>query len=255
MKRFEPTLEIPPTEKRTMASQLESRVREDIISGRLAPGSKLRLKDLAAFYGAGVIPLREALSRLAASGFITSADQKGFSVGRISAEEIADITQTRLYIECQALRLSIAHADLEWETRVVAAHHRLDRLAEVVGPERLLRADWEDAHETFHRALISNCNLQWLLRFAKTLRDETARYRALSMHYAEGAARDVRGEHQALLKAVLDRDSDRACALLAAHFEATTQKVLDHELIADQKPRPVVSTDALETSLSVANIN
>lgn len=255
MKRFEPSIDVTSADKRTMASQLESRVREDIISGRLAPGSKLRLKDLAASYGAGVIPLREALSRLAASGFITSTEQKGFSVGCISAEEIGDITKTRLYIECEALRLSIANADLDWETRIVAAHHRLDRLAEVVGPERLLRPDWEDAHDAFHRALISNCNLQWLLRFAKTLRDQTARYRMLSMHYPESAVRDIQGEHRALLEAVLAKDTNRACALLAAHFEATTQNVLDHELLAKPTPHTSISLGALATSLVIRNID
>ncbi|MCY1284638.1 HTH-type transcriptional repressor RspR [compost metagenome] len=219
-------------DKRTMASQLEARVRQDIIDGRLAPGSKLRLKELAESYDAGVIPLREALSRLAATGFVTSADQKGFSVGRISAEEIRDITNTRLHIECEALRLSIAHGDLEWESRIIAAHHRLDRLPVVEGPERLLRPDWEQAHETFHAALLSNCGSPWLLRFANMLRDQTARYRVLSMHYTDSADRDVPAEHRALLDAVLARDADKACALLAEHYETTTQNVMNHELLA-----------------------
>jgi DNA-binding GntR family transcriptional regulator len=102
-----------PAEKRTMASQLEARIRQDIINGQLAPGSRLRLKELAEAYDVGVIPLREALSRLASSGFVSAADQKGFSVGRISAAEIADITAARLHIECKALADSIRQGDVE----------------------------------------------------------------------------------------------------------------------------------------------
>ncbi|WP_281687938.1 GntR family transcriptional regulator [Pseudomonas citronellolis] len=219
------------SEKRTMASQLEARVREDIINGRLAPGSRLRLKELAEHYDAGVIPLREALSRLAASGFVSAEDQKGFSVGRISAEEIRDITHTRLLIECQALAESIRNGDLEWESRLIAAHHRLDRLPIVEGPERLMKPEWENAHEAFHEALLGNCRSPWLLRLSHLLRDQTARYRMLSVHYNDSASRDVPGEHRELLDAALARDVDKACALLAQHYETTTRSVLAHEAL------------------------
>lgn len=219
------------SEKRTMASQLEARVREDIINGRLAPGSRLRLKELAEHYDAGIIPLREALSRLATSGFVSSEDQKGFSVGRISAEEILDITNTRLLIECQALAESITHGDVEWESLLIAAHHRLDRLAIVEGPERLMKPEWENAHEAFHQALIANCRSPWLLRLSHMLRDQTARYRMLSVHYQEGAERDVPGEHRKLLEAALARDVDTACALLAEHYRTTTRSVLTHQAL------------------------
>lgn len=216
------------SEKRTMASQLEARVREDIINGRLAPGSRLRLKELAEHYDAGVIPLREALSRLVTTGFVASEDQKGFSVGRISAEEILDITNTRLLIECQALADSIAHGDVEWESQLIAAHHRLDRLPIIEGPERLMRPEWEKAHEAFHQALIAQCRSPWLLRLSHMLRDQTARYRMLSVHY-NGDVRDVPGEHRALLDAALARDIDKACALLAEHYQHTTRSVLNHQ--------------------------
>ncbi|MDR0212318.1 MAG: FCD domain-containing protein [Pseudomonas putida] len=219
------------SEKRTMASQLEARVREDIINGQLAPGSRLRLKELAEHYEAGVIPLREALSRLVTSGFVSSEDQKGFRVGRISAEEILDITRTRQLIECQALAESIRQGDVEWESQLVAAHHRLDRLPIVEGPERLMKPEWENAHEAFHQALIANCRSPWLLRLSHMLREQTARYRMLSVHYPSSDERDVPGEHRALLDAALARDVETACALLARHYETTTRHVLTHQAL------------------------
>jgi GntR family transcriptional regulator, carbon starvation induced regulator len=218
-------------EKRTMASQLEARIRQDIINGQLAPGSRLRLKELADAYDVGVIPLREALSRLASSGFVSAADQKGFSVGRISAAEIADITAARLHIECKALADSIRLGDVEWESRVLAAHHRLDRLTIVEGPERLLKPEWENAHELFHQALISSCNSPTLLRLCASLRDQTARYRFLSMHYADSSERDVPDEHRQLMDAALAKDIDKACELLANHYQTTTDAVLKHALL------------------------
>lgn len=222
---------VEPAEKRTMASQLEARIRQDIINGQLAPGIRLRLKELADAYAVGVIPLREALSRLASSGFVSAADQKGFSVGRISAAEIADITAVRLHVECKALADSIRLGDVEWESRVLAAHHRLDRLTIVEGPERLLKPEWENAHESFHQALISSCNSPTLLRLCASLRDQTARYRFLSMHYAESSHRDVPHEHRQLMDAALAKDIDKACELLSRHYQTTTDTVLNHVLL------------------------
>ncbi|KAA5842527.1 FCD domain-containing protein [Pseudomonas chlororaphis] len=213
-----------------MASQLEARVRLDIISGKLVPGSKLRLKDLAESYDAGVIPLREALSRLSTTGFVTSTDQKGFSVGLISAKEISDITNTRLHLECKALELSIQRGDLDWESKIIAAHHCLDRLQMMDAKDRLLSTDWENAHEVFHSALLSNCGSPWLLRFADLLRDQTARYRALSTQYTDSSGRNVPSEHRELMDAVLARDVETACAVLTRHYQTTTQHVMNHAL-------------------------
>lgn len=137
----------------------------------------------------------------------------------------------RLLIECQALADSIDNGDLEWESQLIAAHHRLDRLAIVEGPERLMKADREQAHEAFHQALLANCRSPWLLRLSRLLRDQTARYRLLSVSYPDSAARDVPGEHRALLEAALARDVEQACALLTHHYQTTTRNVLAHEAL------------------------
>jgi len=219
------------TEKRTMAAQLEARVRDDIINGRLLPGSRLPLKELAEYYQAGTIPLREALSRLAASGFIKAEQQKGFSVNRISAEEIVDITRVRIQIESQTLTDAIQHGDVDWETRVLAAHHRLSRITAYDTPSQASNTEWESTHETFHFALLSSCNSPWLLRFAKTLYDQTARYRFISLHYNNTDSRNVAAEHHSLMDSALARDAVTACQILASHYQTTAQNVLKHKLL------------------------
>ncbi|MGN5478494.1 GntR family transcriptional regulator [Cupriavidus basilensis] len=220
---------------RTWASVLEQAVREDIINGRLPAGSKLRLKELAEHYQAGVIPLREALSRLCTTGFVLAIDQKGFRVAELSPAELLDITRVRQQIESQALREAIKLADLAWESEVVAAHHRLARIPMVLrGQGGALNPEWEAAHAAFHEALISGCNSPWLRRFSTVLRDQTARYRFLSLAVPKAErTRDVAAEHEAIVSAVVARDADRACKLLSNHFQHTTDLVLQY--LAQQK--------------------
>ncbi|NMG49847.1 FCD domain-containing protein [Azoarcus communis] len=217
---------------RTQASVLTDVVRQDIIVGTLVPGSKLKLRELSERYKVGTIPLREALSRLAMSGFVEAEDQRGFRVARTSPEELLDIAWVRQRIESDALRDAIEYGDLNWESGVLAAFHRLSRIPiEVPGGSCGLNPEWEHAHEVFHLAMLSGCRSKWLLRLASTLREQSARYRYLAALSSESSERNVHQEHEAITTAVLARDADRACELLSVHLATTARQALAHATV------------------------
>lgn len=213
---------------RTIASALETTLRRDIIAGLLEPGSKLRVRELGERYDVGAIPLREALSRLSASGFVVAIDQKGFRVAEVSLDELEDITQTRQDIERLAITRAIRRRDARWEGELLAAHHRLQRLPvyDPAHPERL-NPEWEIAHNRFHETLIAGCQSPWLTQFATMLRDQTARYRHLSATAPHGHDRNVANEHEAIVEAVLSHDVELAGSLLADHFGTTARLVAE----------------------------
>jgi len=212
--------------KPTMASQLENRLRDDICKGIFPPGRRLAIKEIADYYQAGAIPVREALTRLSASGFITAEDQKGFRVSDVSEAEIRDVTRTRLLIESEALSEAIRVGDLDWETGITSAHHRLNRLPILSGELQTLNPLWEAAHKAFHMALLAGCESPWQLRFARTLSDQSSRYRSLSTQYEEAHSRDLSHEHSELAEAALARNATRACQLLTEHYERTTSIIV-----------------------------
>lgn len=219
-----------PLSFRTAASALANDIRVDIINGSLPPGARLRIKELCERYDSGAIPLREALSRLATSGFVVAEDQRGFRVVEVSAQELTDITDTRIYVECEAMRRSIAHGGLDWEEHLAGAHHRLSRLSYRAVEGSGLSPEWEKAHAAFHSALIGSSGSKWLGAIAEMLRDQTARYRHLSvtqdLHLSNHHERDVAAEHRQILDATLARDTNRAVQLLSEHLRSTTQIVL-----------------------------
>src|SRR5918993_1454404 len=112
------------------------RIRADIIFGRLAPATRLRLDRLAQDYRASVSPLRENLSRLSSEGLVLAEGQRGFEVVPVSSEGFEDVAAMRLLLETYAIPMSFAAGDLEWEARVVAAHHKLASMERrlVAGP-------------------------------------------------------------------------------------------------------------------------
>jgi GntR family carbon starvation induced transcriptional regulator len=211
---------------RTQASLLVDKIRADIVGGALAPGEKLKLGELSDRYDCGINPLREALARLGATGLVVLEDQKGVRVAPVSREDLLDLTHVRQQVECWALGEAIAKGDVEWEARIVSAHHRLTRLSNLTGGRSALSNAWETVHQEFHLALVSGCGSRWLLRFRNVLAEQTNRYRRLSVAYAE-APRDIGEEHGQIMAAVLARDAPRATALVSAHFALTATIVLD----------------------------
>lgn len=210
-----------PSGSATRTSELLTRLREDLLAGELKPGEPLRLATVRERYGAGLTPLREALFQLVAEGLVTMEDQRGFRVADVSWDDLNDLTEQRVFLDGQAVRLSIERGDLAWESRVLAAHHRLARTPMLEAGTTTLTDAWTEAHRDFHRVLVEACGSPWLLRFRDVLSDQAQRYRRLSV--LDRPDRDVAQEHCRIADAVLARDSDLAVEYLADHYRLTAQ--------------------------------
>jgi len=210
----------------TQASTVYDRLRTDILTGKLKPGAKLRLKDLIEQYDTGNSPLREALNRLSANGMVVREENRGFRVPPASAKELMELTRTRIWLEEIALRESIANGDSDWEERIVLAFHWLARAARSGDEAQYTSAEWEEHHREFHLALISACDSDILVGFCAELHQRTFRYRNLAEVVEYRGIHEL-GEHEELQQAVLNRDSDLAVDLLRKHYTVTSQILID----------------------------
>lgn len=213
---------------KTVAESVYRKIRSDIIWGKLHPGAPLKSDDLRKRYGAGISPLREALSRLTSEKLATSSSQRGFRVARIDAANVVDVMETRIIIESAALRRSIEAGDVTWETRVVATHHTLSRISFPKSQGEEAEA-WAMQHKAFHMALLSACQSEWQFYLADLLFDQAERFRILRAvkTVSTGTDRDPEKEHQRILEAVLDRDADASVAALSDHYRATMDMALE----------------------------
>ncbi len=206
----------------TVGTSTYQKIKRDIIFGALEPGAKLKLDALKERYSASLSTLRETLNRLASEGFVDAPAQRGFLVKPVSAEDLREIAQLRVLLECHALRLSISNGDTEWEGNLVAAHHKLHLME-----QRLLEGDesekeaWKRYDLEFHQALISACNSSNLLSLHATLYDKYLRYQMLVLTHRGQEAVE---EHRKMFAAALARDADSACTALETHIV----KGLDH---------------------------
>ncbi len=201
------------------------RLRQDIIAGDLPPSMRLRLRELVERYGIGTTPLREALSRLVAEGFVLVESQRGFSVLPVSREHLLDVTSTRQVVECDALRLAIEHGDTAWEDQIVTSLTLLKREVQRREP---LSATWQDSYEVkhhdFHRALIAACPLLALRDFCDELYVQTTRYRRVLKAALTDWSRAIE-VHEDLAEATLSRDPVIALAAMRRHIGSTAEVV------------------------------
>lgn len=200
------------------------RLREDIVSGALQPGQKLKIEMLKDRYALGNGPLREAMSRLSAEYLIEQSGQRGFRVAELSVRDAREIGEMRLLVEVDALRRSIARANEAWEEKIITTFFRLERV-ETNTFGQSVHPEWETLNGAFHDALVARCDSVWLLRTRATMFRHHERYRRLSR--AETImSRDIHEEHRALRDATLNRDQDAAEALIRSHISATTEAVI-----------------------------
>ncbi|MGV8938231.1 MAG: GntR family transcriptional regulator [Allorhizobium sp.] len=203
-------------------------IRDDIICGNLAPGTKVKLEMARERYGVSVSTLREILSRLTAENLVVAEGQRGFVVSPASRTELLELADLRVLLESHAIDLAFAEGDIEWEARLVAAHHRL------AATERLLldgeaerTADWVRYDWEFHLALVSAGGSATLMTTLASVFDRFLRYHLLARSFR---GKPVADDHRTLFELALKRDAVSAKAILAAHV----RNGVDHVLKSDR---------------------
>jgi len=206
-------------------------IRSDILSTRIPPGTRLKVSPLCQRFGVSLSVVREALTRLSEQRVVRSEPRLGFSVVPIDREGLEDLTKVRVQVENLALRWAVEHADLAWETSVVAALYQLGKTPlHEPGIEDEVSDAWSDAHAGFHAALASGCGSPLLMELRLGPYDSAEIYR----RWARPAAReerDVHKEHAGIADAAISRDIGLATSLLESHIRRTTDILLTSDLM------------------------
>jgi len=208
---------------RTLIEQTYATLRDAIVEGRLAPGSKLRIEHLRVEHRVGAGTLREALTRLVSDALVSTEGQRGFRVAPIAMEELEDITRLRVQIETEALRLSIRHGGDAWRAALGAAYEALSAEEQPIAPGR--RRQWEALNLRFHETLLSGHASPWTLRVLRLLSRHSERYRGYAMGLP-GSERDVHAEHREIYELAMAGLEARAALALEAHIWATPHVLL-----------------------------
>lgn len=207
----------------TLTAAVYGQLRADILGGRLQPGTKLGADSLRQRFNTGSSPVREALNRLLAEGFVALEEQKGFRVAPVSREELSELLNARLLIDGNAITESIRRFEMTWEEALVLTLHHLSRTPRGT-PGSGDSSRWEARHKAFHMALVSGCGSRWMRRISEQLFDAAERYRLIAIPWIP--ERNELDEHRALVEACMVKDAARVLELLKSHYGQTYDAIV-----------------------------
>jgi DNA-binding GntR family transcriptional regulator len=194
-------------------------LQDQIVSGALAGGSRLKSDVIAADLGVSRMPVREAIRQLDAEGYVTIHPNRGAYVTSRSREQVIELFEIRSALESMALRLAAQNRD---DAVVADLQLELQRLRNV----EQHKLEWVARHEEFHHHLC-------LLSGRIVLATECRRYRlALGPYVRLFVMRTDHSEqpghgHELLIHAVKDRDPERAEVLMRSHIMANAKAIAD----------------------------
>src|SRR2546421_7845627 len=187
---------------RTLAEKAFDTLHWAIITGRLRPGARLPIEELAEVLEMSPMPIREAVRRLDAAGLVENIPHRGARVTELSVTDLSEVYEARLALEVLAIRRAAQRFEAADES---VARQRLAELNRMSDDNS---AGTSAAHAAFHFALYDAADSAWLLRLIRPIWETAERY-CLEVPQCRQLAARI-GEHQAILDACIARDPDRA---------------------------------------------
>lgn len=217
-------LNSPILKATTLRGEAFRAIRKEILSGRLAPGTKIVESDLATRLGVSRNPIREAIGQLEQQGLVHSIPNRGTFIIQPTPEQAYDMFLLRAYLELLALRLIFAKSNSENFASLAEVVHEMDELVKAnqvfdgEGWGRLSLLDTE-----FHTRLVQTSGSTALLRAWETasptdiifLYDRTQKGN-LSSNRSE--VEGMVSRHRQLLQAIQSGNPQAAEAELRHHF-------------------------------------
>ncbi|MEV0032817.1 GntR family transcriptional regulator [Nocardia sp. NPDC050793] len=224
---------LPSSTGRRM-EQVITAVRAAIDHGRMQPGVKYSVYQLADVLGVSRTPVREALLRLEEAGLVKFEARQGFRIVLPQPQEIAEIFAVRLALELPAVRKAATLADPAL-AQALAEQQRLMHSAAAADDESSFAHHDLGLHDLILAAAGNNCSRA----IVKSLR-ETTRLLGASTAEATRTLHDIDREHDPIITAILGRDPDGAEAAMRAHLVNTGKLLVQQAVRGDHDRADVV---------------
>ena len=202
------------------SGKIYDELRTRLVTADFSPTDKMKSETLGKEYNCAASTMREILFRLSFDGFLEFEEQKGFRVPELKLEAMKELMQMRILLEREGVRLSVENGGLEWESGVIAAHHKLAHIEKTfmnidnLKPYLII---WNDAERHFHESLISACGSALLIAMYRNIYDRFRQHLTARQRQYDYRRKNI-SEHQAIVDAVVKRDVDLCGQQIEQHI-------------------------------------
>jgi DNA-binding GntR family transcriptional regulator len=202
-----------------IVDRIHRELRNMAITFRFLPGERLNEAILAKELGVSRTPLREALNRLSAEGFLTFSVNQGFFRKPLDVKEIFDLYEFRQQMEMAAVRLAVERATDEQLLE-------LERFAQQSAEDNANRTSDEliSLDEEFHERLIT---LTGNIEIRNSLRNVTDRIHYVRWMDMNGRRSETQTQHKEIVRALRARDTEKSMRLLGEHIGHRLDQIVD----------------------------
>lgn len=208
-----------PVSHLPLPHQVASRIRDMIIQDVLAPGDRIRERTLAEELNVSRTPMREAFKMLATEGLVELLPNRGAIVAAPGPEEVRDMLRVLGALEALAGELACVEATDDEISELKAIHYEM-----LAAYTRKSRLEYFKLNQKIHLGIVARSRNEALIEVHNRLNARLYRVRYQS---------NLRGhkwhtaieEHEEILDALVNRESERLAVLMRAHLGSAWAKV------------------------------
>ncbi|NMP24133.1 GntR family transcriptional regulator [Sulfobacillus harzensis] len=210
----------PPFE--TKKDYILRRVKQKILDGEYGPGDRLKVRQLAAEFGTSEIPVREAITQLAATGLVTITPHVGAVASPLSAQDLKEIFEIRSALETLATRLAADRLTPDGLQQIQGIQSRLRQAVDEGGHDV---DELNQMNRAFHMAIYHHSENKRLVAMIDELWNHAGRYPGPLTGHNEVTYQSL-ADHDAILAALKAGDGTLAAQLTEEHKNRAMHRII-----------------------------
>jgi len=196
---------LPPLKAKPLQEMVMDELHRAIFSGRIPPGERIMAQEIARNMGVSRTPVREALSRLEAMGFVSAFKGGGFIVSDLSLSDLEEITEIRLLLEVTAARKAALAPSRE-------TIHRLERyyLGMAQTSHKSTIKEYLEWNQRFHHGIYRSIDRSFYYQLIEIVWHRLSPYLYITLNNEEDVdwGRDL-NRHRLMLEGIKERNPDK----------------------------------------------
>ncbi|MBN9265636.1 MAG: hypothetical protein BGN89_11855 [Alphaproteobacteria bacterium 64-6] len=214
--------EKPISRARTSISDIVVAIENDIVSGAFTPDQRLDERQLSLRFGVSRTPIREALSRMAASGLVVTRPNQGVFVARLTLAQYLQQFEVMSGLEAMAAELCARRAAPTEKAQIVEIHRKAADAVSASDMGAYVKCNLE-----FHNAIYKGSQNEFLEREVKSIRLRLEPYRR-SIFGLNGRLEESHKEHSLIVESILAREEVAARNLMLLHLNMHRPSFADY---------------------------
>lgn len=220
--------EIATSRKGTVVDSVVQTLADDIVSGRLTPGTKLDAQAIAERFGVSRTPIRETFGHLAAMGLVTHRPNRGVMVATLSAQSLGALYEAMAELEAALARLAALRMNSAQREALSRLHQESVHLVRDGTADGYARYNQE-----FHSLIFEGAQSPQLQQLAEATRTRLAPFRRAQFRLVNRISKSWE-EHDAIVRALMAGDADGVARMMRLHVQ--TVSAMSAEFVAEHQP-------------------